>query len=182
MAELAPNLGRPTGVNPAALSLAEAARLLRAAGGQRVDVEMLEADVAAGAPTNGVHQRAAGQLYNGKQTHIGWTAKEIVLPTMPGSRASGAIIRVAGIIGRIRGMKHKRVDGTSVRPSLVLIDDPQTDESAAVPASAPRASASWPVPFSAWPDWPGRPTDRAGRHTAARGANGAYRGGRRRPW
>ena len=53
MAELAPNLGRPTGVNPAALSLADAVRLLSAAGGQRVDVEMLEADVAAGAPTNG---------------------------------------------------------------------------------------------------------------------------------
>ena len=82
----------------------------------------------------GIHQRAAGQLYAGKQTHIGWTAKEIVLPTMPGSRASGAIIRVAGITGRIRGMKHKRVDGTSVRPALVLIDDPQTDESARSPS------------------------------------------------
>ncbi|MDX2199590.1 MAG: terminase gpA endonuclease subunit [Phycisphaerae bacterium] len=50
------------------------------------------------------------------------------------SRASGSIISVAGITGRIRGMKHKRVDGTSVRPSLVLIDDPQTDESARSPA------------------------------------------------
>ena len=78
----------------------------------------------------GIHQRAAGQLYLGRQTHIGWTAKEIVLPTITDSRASGAIIRVAGITGRIRGMKHKRADGASVRPSLVLIDDPQTDESA----------------------------------------------------
>ncbi|MCL4743273.1 MAG: phage terminase large subunit family protein [Phycisphaerales bacterium] len=78
----------------------------------------------------GIHQRAAGQLFKGEQTHIGWTAKEIVLPTIPDSRASGAIIRVAGITGRIRGMKHKRPDGHSVRPSLVLIDDPQTDESA----------------------------------------------------
>ncbi|MCG3127374.1 MAG: hypothetical protein CHACPFDD_02233 [Phycisphaerae bacterium] len=82
----------------------------------------------------GIHQRAAGQLYQGKQTHIGWTAKEIVLPTMPGSLSSGSIISVAGITGRIRGMKHKRVDGTSVRPSLVLIDDPQTDESARSPS------------------------------------------------
>ena len=82
----------------------------------------------------GIHQRAAGQLYQGKQTHIGWTAKEIVLPTIPGSLASGAIIRVAGITGRIRGMKHKRTDGSSVRPSLVLIDDPQTDESARSPS------------------------------------------------
>jgi len=82
----------------------------------------------------GIHQRAAGQLYQGEQTHIGWTAKEIVLPTIPGSRASGAVIRVAGITGRIRGMKHKRPDGHSVRPSLVLIDDPQTDESARSPS------------------------------------------------
>ncbi len=82
----------------------------------------------------GIHQRAAGQLYQGLQTHIGWTAKEIVLPSIAGSLASGAIIRVAGITGRIRGMKHKRSDGASVRPSLVLIDDPQTDESARSPS------------------------------------------------
>ncbi len=82
----------------------------------------------------GIHQRASGQLYQGKQTHIGWTAREIVLPTISGSTASGSIIRVAGITGRIRGMKHKRVDGVSVRPSLVLIDDPQTDESARSPS------------------------------------------------
>jgi len=78
----------------------------------------------------GIHQRASGQLCNGAATHIGWTAKQIVMPTIPGSKASGAIIGVAGITGRIRGMKHKRPDGKSVRPSLVLTDDPQTDESA----------------------------------------------------
>ncbi|MCC6906300.1 MAG: phage terminase large subunit family protein [Phycisphaerales bacterium] len=83
---------------------------------------------------DGIHQRAAGQLFEGSQTHIGWTAHEIVLPTMPGSLPSGGIIRVAGITGRIRGMKYKRPDGRSVRPSLVLIDDPQTDESARSPS------------------------------------------------
>jgi hypothetical protein len=82
----------------------------------------------------GIHQRAGGQLYQGKPTHIGWTAREIVLPTIGDSKASGAIIRVAGITGRIRGMKYKRPDGQSVRPSLVLIDDPQTDESARSPS------------------------------------------------
>lgn len=81
----------------------------------------------------GIHQRAGGQLYKGEQTHMGWKEREIILATIPGSRASGAIIRVAGITGRIRGMKHKRVDGTSIRPSLVLPDDPQTDESARSP-------------------------------------------------
>lgn len=63
-------------------------------------------------------------------TGIGWTAREIILPTMPGSLASAAIIRVAGITGRIRGMKYKRSDGQAVRPTLVVLDDPQTDESA----------------------------------------------------
>jgi hypothetical protein len=82
----------------------------------------------------GIHQRAAGQLHNGKQTHIGWTAKELVLPSIDGSKASGAIIRVAGITGRVRGMKYKRPDGGAARPSLVLIDDPQTDESARSPS------------------------------------------------
>ncbi|MBU6387968.1 MAG: phage terminase large subunit family protein [Planctomycetes bacterium] len=79
---------------------------------------------------DGIANRCNGQLYKGERTHIGWTAKEIVLPTMPGSIASGAIIKVAGITGRIRGMKYKRSDGKTVRPSLVVLDDPQTDESA----------------------------------------------------
>ncbi len=79
---------------------------------------------------DGIANRCSGQLYHGDRTHISWTAKDIVLPTIAGSAASGAIIKVAGITGRIRGMKHKRVDGGSVRPSLVVIDDPQTDESA----------------------------------------------------
>ncbi|MEX2187239.1 MAG: hypothetical protein WD875_10610, partial [Pirellulales bacterium] len=79
---------------------------------------------------DGIANRANGQLYKGERTHIGWTAREIVLPTMPGSVASGAIIKVAGITGRIRGMKYKRADGQTVRPTLVVLDDPQTDESA----------------------------------------------------
>lgn len=79
---------------------------------------------------DGISNRANGQLYQGNRTHIGWTAKEVVLPTMPESVASGAIIKVAGITGRIRGMKYKRADGQTVRPSLVVLDDPQTDESA----------------------------------------------------
>ncbi|MFW5828618.1 MAG: terminase gpA endonuclease subunit, partial [Planctomycetota bacterium] len=78
----------------------------------------------------GIPHRSAGQLFHGERTHIGWTAKEIILPTIPGSSASGGIIRVAGITGRIRGMKYKRADGRTVRPSLVIPDDPQTDESA----------------------------------------------------
>jgi len=40
-------------INPSALPLVDAARLLSAAGGQRVTAEMIQADVDAGAPTNG---------------------------------------------------------------------------------------------------------------------------------
>jgi hypothetical protein len=79
---------------------------------------------------DGIANRCNGQLYQGQRTHIGWTAKEIVLPTIPASAASGAILKVAGITGRIRGMKYKRADGQAARPSLVVLDDPQTDESA----------------------------------------------------
>jgi hypothetical protein len=79
---------------------------------------------------DGIANRCNGQLYQGERTHIGWTAREVVLPSMPGSPASAAIIKVAGITGRIRGMKYKRADGRTVRPSLVVLDDPQTDESA----------------------------------------------------
>ncbi|QDV62607.1 Phage terminase large subunit (GpA) [Crateriforma conspicua] len=79
---------------------------------------------------DGIANRANGQLHAGKRTQIGWTAKEIVLPSVAGSKAGGAIIKVAGLTGRIRGMKFKRPDGKTVRPSLVVLDDPQTDESA----------------------------------------------------
>jgi hypothetical protein len=82
----------------------------------------------------GISHRANGQLYRGNRTHIGWTAKDIVLPTISGSKASGAVIKVAGITGRIRGMKFKRSDGRAARPSLVVLDDPQTDESARSPS------------------------------------------------
>jgi len=79
---------------------------------------------------DGIANRCAGQLYHGERTRITWTSNEIVLPTIKDSKASGIIVRVAGITGRVRGMKFKRADGRSVRPSLVIIDDPQTSESA----------------------------------------------------
>lgn len=82
-----------------------------------------------------IHQRASGQLYQGKPTAISWTSSEVQFPAIPDSKASGGIIRVAGITGRIRGMSAKRAcDGRKVRPSLVLVDDPQTDESAKSPS------------------------------------------------
>jgi hypothetical protein len=82
----------------------------------------------------GIAHRANGQLCNGERTHIGWTADVVVLPTIPQSASSAAVIQVKGITGGIRGKKFKRPDGRSVRPDLVIIDDPQTDESAKSPS------------------------------------------------
>ena len=78
----------------------------------------------------GIANRCAGQLYHGERTRITWTANEIVLPTIAGAASSGVIVRVAGITGRIRGMKYKKPDGRTIRPEFVIVDDPQTSESA----------------------------------------------------
>jgi len=78
----------------------------------------------------GETRRCVGQRYYGVPTLIGWGADEITMPTIPGSRSGGAIIRVSGLTGNIRGALHVRADGEQVRPSLVICDDPQTDQSA----------------------------------------------------
>ena len=83
---------------------------------------------------DGITLIAKGQTYKGKRTQINWTQKTIVLPTIKGSKASGVIVKTTGITGRIRGLKHKKSDGSSVRPELVIVDDPQTDESARSPS------------------------------------------------
>lgn len=81
----------------------------------------------------GIAHRANGQLFNGVRTHVVWTSSRIVLPWVEGSKASSAIIEVAGITGRIRGMHFARPDGRISRPGLVIPDDPQTNESANSP-------------------------------------------------
>lgn len=81
-----------------------------------------------------IPQRCRGQLHDGEPTRMTHTASEIVLPTVAGSAASGAVLRACGITGGLRGMASKRADGTRFRPSLVLVDDPATDEVANSPA------------------------------------------------
>jgi hypothetical protein len=83
-------------------------------------------------------QRARSQTYKGDPTHIQWGVDTIVLPSLKidgrWMESSGAIITARGLTGRIRGMAHKRADGTKQRPDFVIIDDPQTDVSAMSPA------------------------------------------------
>lgn len=76
----------------------------------------------------GIPQRRL--LYRGGSVRMEFTAKAIVLPNIPGSPSCEAVVRTSGITGRIRGMSYTRGDGGRSRPSLVVIDDPQTDESA----------------------------------------------------
>jgi len=73
--------------------------------------------------------KANGQHIGGKRTKIVWKADTIRFPTIAGSPASGAIIVSEGITGSIRGLS-RLVNGLKVRPDLVILDDPQTDESA----------------------------------------------------
>lgn len=52
LAQHAPNAGDPGRLSPAALSVADAARVLTRLGGGEVTEAMLRADIDAGAPTN----------------------------------------------------------------------------------------------------------------------------------
>jgi hypothetical protein len=83
-------------------------------------------------------QRAMKQRCQGEYTMMVWTHAEIVLPAVKvqgqWSAASGTIISVCGITGgEIRGQSKDMPDGTVLRPSLVLLDDPQTKGSAKSP-------------------------------------------------
>lgn len=74
---------------------------------------------------DGKIQRLAGQTYLGERTRMVLSVDEIVMPTIPGSKASGAIIIgrgiTSGFLGLVRGGK---------RPKIALLDDVQTRESA----------------------------------------------------
>lgn len=76
----------------------------------------------------GIHQRRL--LFNGKPIKQEWKKESLVLPSLPPNPAASANIVVRGLTGRIRGYKFARPDGRDVRPSLVIIDDPQTRKSA----------------------------------------------------
>jgi hypothetical protein len=70
-------------------------------------------------------QRAKYQLHKGKPTNIEWKNDYVILPTIEGSAASGCIVSTASLNGSIRG-----VNVYGRRPTLTLITDPQTRETA----------------------------------------------------
>ncbi len=79
----------------------------------------------------GINNRATGQTCMGDRTKIQWTDTRIQFPSIAGSPAAGAMISVAGLTGRIRGLQYKdMLTGETRRPDCVLIDDFQTDMTA----------------------------------------------------
>jgi hypothetical protein len=78
----------------------------------------------------GINHRTGGQTLDGEQTRIRWTREELVFPTVPGAPSSSARLYCRSITGAIRGLSDKLPDGTTIRPELVLLDDPQTERSA----------------------------------------------------
>ncbi|HNX25943.1 MAG TPA: phage terminase large subunit family protein [Phycisphaerae bacterium] len=86
--------------------------------------------------------RQKGQKYHDEPTRVEWLTDKIVLPYIKGSVASGVVISCSGLKGSdIRGQNHARPDGKVVRPDLVMIDDPQTTESAWSPSQSKRREA-----------------------------------------
>jgi len=90
-------------------------------------------------------KRQLAQHVGGRLTHVRWDPDMIVFPTvwpehLPPSfaergiergAARGAIFGATGLdAANIRGQQHTRPDGTVARPGLVILDDPQTRESA----------------------------------------------------
>lgn len=88
-------------------------------------------------------QRAMKQKCDGRYTYMLWTKREIVLPTIQTGAAdghpvytpsSGTIVSVCGLTGgEVRGQNKDMPGGGMLRPSLVLLDDPQTKGSAKSP-------------------------------------------------
>ena len=72
-----------------------------------------------------IANRANGQTHNGEATGIVWGKEIIVFATIAGSAASGGIIQAGAVKSAVRGAN---VGG--LRPSLCLLDDPQTKTSA----------------------------------------------------
>ena len=81
----------------------------------------------------GEPRRCKGQSINGIRTDTLWTAQQVRFPNIPAefeSHCRGAVVSVAGITGAIRGQQMTRYDGAVLRPNFVILDDPQTRESA----------------------------------------------------
>ena len=87
-------------------------------------------------------QRAGKQLVSGNRHDTGepyeaapsafhWASNELVFPHVPGSPSSGAIVVAQGLDSALRSLKKR-----NRRPRIVLIDNPDTDDTIHNPAQA----------------------------------------------
>ena len=72
---------------------------------------------------------------DGKSSGIKWSKKTLVLPEVIGENgkgylSNGAILEGHGLTGHIRGQWSDTKSGKTLRPDFVLLDDPQSRESA----------------------------------------------------
>lgn len=74
--------------------------------------------------------KARGQLLGGEPTRLVWTSDRVTLAHVPGAACAGATVLTAGITASFRGLSATGPDGGTIRPDLVVVDDPQTRESA----------------------------------------------------
>ena len=98
-------------------------------------------------PLRGLENSSKRQLQQhiqGKLTHVHWGQDKMVFPAIEGehlpralredgfevSPSAGSIISTTSLDSNLRGQQHTRPDRSIIRPSLVLLDDPQTRESA----------------------------------------------------
>ncbi len=89
-------------------------------------------------------KRQLQQHIGGRLTHVRWEPQRLVFPTIAEEdlpkalrdqgvsigAASGSVIDITSLEANIKGRQHTRPDGSVLRPGLVLLDDPQTRESA----------------------------------------------------
>ncbi|VGO14759.1 hypothetical protein PDESU_03328 [Pontiella desulfatans] len=77
-------------------------------------------------------QRCGSQHVNGEPTHMQWKSARLVFPTVPKTKytlARGSVLQAKGLTAGVRGLHHKNMDA-KIRPDFVILDDPQTRESA----------------------------------------------------
>jgi len=82
--------------------------------------------------SEGEPRACRGQKYQGKPTGIEWSTEQIRMPHNPHHEwgGNGSIIKVSGILGSFLGANETDHLGRQIRPSLVVVDDPQTPLSA----------------------------------------------------
>ena len=77
---------------------------------------------------------AALHAYTRKHS-VNWPLYVVIrLAFVPKAVCAGSYIRCASLTGAIRGQSETGPEGETVRPDLVLIDDPQDREAATSPA------------------------------------------------